>query len=72
MAGRHPGEVELDFPPGWIGSAARQPEHLIAADLTWLLSRWTCVFGTSALSGAHRGGATRWRLLLAQGVSVRR
>ena len=26
-------------------------EHLIAADLTWLMSNWTCVFGTPACQG---------------------
>lgn len=31
------------------------PEHLIAADLTWLLSRWTCVFGTAACKGIVAG-----------------
>ena len=31
------------------------PEHLIAADLTWLLSRWTCVFGTPACQGTVEG-----------------
>ena len=30
-------------------------EHLIAADLTWLLSRWTCVFGTPACQGIVEG-----------------
>ena len=32
-----------------------QSEHLIAADLTWLLSRWTCVFGTPACCGTVAG-----------------
>ena len=31
------------------------PEHLIAADMTWLLSRWTCVFGTPACQGTVEG-----------------
>ncbi|WP_245650285.1 hypothetical protein [Millisia brevis] len=30
-------------------------EHLIKADLTWLLSRWTCVFGTPACRGTVAG-----------------
>jgi hypothetical protein len=39
-------EVGLDFPREWIefydpGDAA----HLIRADVTWLCSRWTCIFG---------------------------
>ena len=39
-------EVPLDFPREWIEfTDPADPEHLIRADLTWLLSRWTCVFG---------------------------
>ncbi|MEO3742746.1 hypothetical protein [Plantactinospora sp. B5E13] len=39
-------EVPLDFPREWIEFPdPADPEHLIRADLTWLLSRWTCVFG---------------------------
>ena len=30
-------------------------EHLIAADMTWLLSHWTCVFGTPACQGIIAG-----------------
>lgn len=38
----------LDFPREWIEFAdPADAEHLIRADLTWLLSRWTCVFGRS-------------------------
>ncbi|WP_326549593.1 hypothetical protein [Micromonospora sp. NBC_01813] len=41
-------EVELDFPREWIEFVdPADPKHLIRADLTWLLSRWTCVFGQS-------------------------
>ena len=48
----HPGEVELDFAREWVEFYdPDNPEHLIAADLTWLLSRWTCVFGTPACQG---------------------
>ena len=39
-------EVPLDFPREWI--EFRDPddeEHWIRADLTWLCSRWTCIFG---------------------------
>lgn len=39
-------EAELDFPREWIEFFdPADPEHLIRADLTWLLSRWACVFG---------------------------
>ncbi|MFB9238906.1 hypothetical protein ACFFWC_25830 [Plantactinospora siamensis] len=39
-------EVGLDFPREWIEFLdPADEEHLIRADLTWLLSRWTCVFG---------------------------
>ena len=45
-------EVDLDFPREWIEFVdPANAEHLIAADLTWLLSRWTCVFGTPACQG---------------------
>ena len=30
-------------------------EHIISADLTWLLSNWTCVFGTLACQGTVEG-----------------
>ena len=52
----HPGEVELDFTREWVEFYdPDNPEHLIAADLTWLLSRWTCVFGTPACQGTVAG-----------------
>jgi hypothetical protein len=39
-------EVGLDFPREWIEFLdPADQQHLIRADLTWLLSRWTCVFG---------------------------
>ncbi len=39
-------EVELDFPREWVEFVdPADPAHLVRADLTWLLSRWTCVFG---------------------------
>ncbi|MEU4708628.1 hypothetical protein AB0G00_19545 [Nocardia salmonicida] len=45
-------EVELDFPREWIEfTDPANDEHQIVADLTWLLSRWTCVFGTPACQG---------------------
>ena len=50
------GEVPLDFPREWVEFYdPDNPEHLIAADLTWLLSRWTCVFGTPACQGIVAG-----------------
>jgi hypothetical protein len=52
----HPGEVELDFPREWVEFYdPDNAEHLIAADLTWLLSNWTCVFGTPACQGTVEG-----------------
>ncbi len=39
-------EVDLDFPREWVEFFdPEDPKHLIRADLTWLLSRWTCIFG---------------------------
>jgi hypothetical protein len=36
----------LDFAREWVQFFdPADPEHLIRADLTWLLSRWGCVFG---------------------------
>ncbi|CAG7361674.1 hypothetical protein PICSAR71_02247 [Mycobacterium avium subsp. paratuberculosis] len=62
MANSHPQpgqpgqEVELDFAREWVEFYdPDNPEHLIAADLTWLLSRWTCVFGTPACQGTVAG-----------------
>jgi hypothetical protein len=38
-------EVDLDFPREWVEFAdPADSEHLIRADLTWLLSRWNCIF----------------------------
>ncbi|MFT4088244.1 MAG: hypothetical protein QM658_14060 [Gordonia sp. (in: high G+C Gram-positive bacteria)] len=49
-------EVPLDFPREWYEFVdPADPEHLIAADLTWLLSNWTCVFGTPACHGIVEG-----------------
>lgn len=40
------GEVSLDFPREWIEfTDPDDPEHLVRADVTWLCSRWTCIFG---------------------------
>ncbi|WP_431883880.1 hypothetical protein [Micromonospora gifhornensis] len=39
-------EVPLDFPREWIEFVDPADErHVVRADLTWLLSRWTCIFG---------------------------
>jgi hypothetical protein len=39
-------EVGLDFDREWVDfTDPGDAEHLIRADLTWLLSRWACVFG---------------------------
>jgi hypothetical protein len=39
-------EVSLDFPREWIEFYdPADSTHLIRADLTWLCSRWTCIFG---------------------------
>ncbi|NLV80392.1 MAG: hypothetical protein GXY65_13830 [Rhodococcus sp.] len=49
-------EVPLDFPREWVEfSDPDNDEHLISADMTWLLSRWTCVFGTPACQGIIEG-----------------
>ena len=53
---RSAAEVPLDFPREWYEfTDPDDPDHLIAADLTWLLSRWTCVFGTPACRGIIAG-----------------
>jgi len=39
-------EVGLDFAREWVEFVdPADDEHLIRADLTWLLSSWTCIFG---------------------------
>lgn len=39
-------EVGLDFAREWVEFPdPADPEHLIRADLTWLCSSWSCVFG---------------------------
>jgi hypothetical protein len=43
-------EVDLEFPREWIEFVdPADPEHLVRGDLTWLLSRWTCIYG----NGCH-------------------
>ena len=39
-------EVGLDFTREWIDFVdPADPEHRVRADVTWLCSRWTCIFG---------------------------
>ena len=39
-------EVDLDFAREWIEFVDPADEqHVVRADLTWLLSRWNCIFG---------------------------
>jgi hypothetical protein len=39
-------EVDLDFPREWLEFIDPDDvNHLIHADLTWLLSNWTCIYG---------------------------
>ena len=48
--------MELDFTREWVEFYdPDNPEHLIAADMTWPLSNWTCVFGTPACRGTVAG-----------------
>ena len=50
-------EVGLDFPREWVEFVdPNDSDQVIRADLTWLLSRWTCVFG-GACHGIIRGRA---------------
>lgn len=43
-------EVPLDFPREWFEFAdPADPDNVFRCDVTWLLSRWTCVFG----AGCH-------------------
>jgi hypothetical protein len=39
-------EVPLDFAREWVEFPdPADPQHLVRADLTWLTSAWTCIFG---------------------------
>jgi hypothetical protein len=43
-------EVDPDFPRDWVEFVdPADAEHVVRADLTWLLSRWTCIYG----AGCH-------------------
>ncbi len=47
----------MDFPREWLEfTDPVDDEHLIRADLTWLLSRWNCIFGAGC-HGIVPGGA---------------
>ncbi|MDV7196311.1 hypothetical protein R4172_01890 [Rhodococcus kroppenstedtii] len=49
-------EVPPDFPREWVEfTDPTDPAHLVRVDMTWLLSRWTCVFGTPACQGTVPG-----------------
>ncbi|PAY24240.1 hypothetical protein CEY15_04430 [Dietzia natronolimnaea] len=49
-------EVPLDFPREWYTFPdPANDQHLVSADMTWLLSSWTCVFGTPACHGIDAG-----------------
>jgi hypothetical protein len=40
-------EVPLDFPRQWVEFVnPEDDEEVFRCDLTWLLSRWTCIFGS--------------------------
>src|SRR5919107_3695969 len=39
-------EVGLDFAREWVEfTDPADPEHVVRADMTWLTSAWTCIFG---------------------------
>jgi hypothetical protein len=49
-------EVDPDFARDWVEFVdPADAEHVVRADLTWLLSRWTCVYGV----GCHGIAAGR-------------
>lgn len=51
------GEVDADGPRDWLEMVdPADPGHVVRADLTWLLSGWTCVYG-SACQGVVPGRA---------------
>jgi hypothetical protein len=48
-------EVDLDFPRQWVEFVnPEDDEQVFRCDLTWLLSRWTCIFG-SGCKGIVKG-----------------
>ncbi|MFD6812527.1 hypothetical protein ACFWEN_43550, partial [Streptomyces anthocyanicus] len=55
--GEEPDEQGLDFPRAWVEFAdPADEEQVFRCDLTWLTSRWTCVFG-SGCQGIQAGRA---------------
>lgn len=49
-------EVGQDFAREWVQFVdPADDEHVVLADLTWLLSSWTCVFGSPACQGTVEG-----------------
>jgi len=50
MTNRRVQEVPLEFSREWVDfTDPADAEHVIRVDLTWLCSRWTCIFG----AGCH-------------------
>src|SRR5881409_3797433 len=50
-------EVSLDFPRQWVEFVNPEDEdEIFRVDLTWLLSSWTCIFG-SGCKGIVKGRA---------------
>lgn len=50
MGGPRDRETDLDTPREWVTFIdPADPQHEVRADLTWLLSSWTCIFG----AGCH-------------------
>lgn len=48
-------EVGLDFPRSWVEfTDPADEEQIFRCDLTWLTSRWTCIFGDGCLGVAGR------------------
>ena len=49
-------EVPLDFPRQWVEFVdPNDDEQMIRADLTWLTSRWNCIFGNGC-KGIYKDG----------------
>lgn len=53
-------EISLEFPRAWVefadpAEAGDAPEQVFRCDLTWLTSRWTCIFGRGC-AGIYASG----------------
>ncbi len=47
-------EVPLDFPRAWVEFVdPTDPDQVVRADLTWLTSRWSCLFGSGRCPGIY-------------------